>query len=213
MFSMNPIADQGHYHAHNRSFSMKVRALTADDASTYQTLRLLALQESPTAFSSSYSDEAIRSPSEIAVRVTPAPDGSLCVFGAFVDEQLVGFVAFVRSKRAKLLHCAELAGMYVSPEFRRRGIGGALIDTTLAHARSLPGLRQVKLAVNATNVGARCLYRSRGFKLFGLEPDALCIDGRYYDEELFFLRLTDDASSEAVPLWPDHRADESLGLS
>jgi hypothetical protein len=67
---------------------MKVRQLTADDAPAYQTLRLLALQESPTAFSSSYSDEAGRLPSEVASRVTPAPDGSLCVFGAFVDTSM-----------------------------------------------------------------------------------------------------------------------------
>src|ERR1700692_4247995 len=110
---------------------MKVRQLTADDAPAYQTLRLLALQESPTAFSSSNSDEAGRLPSEVASRVTPAPDGSLCVFGAFVDDRLAGFLAFVRPKRAKLLHCAELHGMYVAPEFRRRGLAGALVDAVL----------------------------------------------------------------------------------
>jgi ribosomal protein S18 acetylase RimI-like enzyme len=173
-----------------KSMFMTVRQLTADDASAYQTLRLLALQESPTAFSSSYSDEAGRSPSEVASRVTPAPDGSLCVFGAFVNDRLAGFLAFVRPKRAKLLHSAELAGMYVAPEVRRRGVAGALLDAVIAHARSLPGMRQLKLAVNATNDAARSLYLSRGFTLFGSEPDALCVDGRYYDEEYYVLRLT-----------------------
>jgi len=180
---------------------MKVRQLTADDASAYQRLRLLALQESPTAFSSSYSDEAGRSPSEVASRLTPAPDGSLCVFGAFVDDRLAGFLAFVRPRRAKLVHGAELHGMYVCPEFRRRGLAGALVDAVLAHARSLGGVRQLKLAVNATNLAARSLYRSRGFTLFGLEPDALCIDGRYYDEEFYILRLTDPTSRPDVRPW------------
>jgi ribosomal protein S18 acetylase RimI-like enzyme len=122
----------------------------------------------------------------------------LCVFGAFVSDRLAGFLAFVRPKRPKLLHGAELHGMYVSPEFRRRGLGGALVDAALAHARSLAGVRQLKLAVNATNLAARSLYRSRGFMLFGLEPDALCVDGRYYDEEFYFLRLTDAPSSPDV---------------
>jgi ribosomal protein S18 acetylase RimI-like enzyme len=101
----------------------------------------------------------------------------------------VGILAFVRPTRAKLLHCAELAGVYVAPQFRRRGFGRALVDAALAHARSLPGLRQLKLTANATNTPARSLYQSRGFKRCGAEPEALCVDGRYYDEELYFLRL------------------------
>jgi hypothetical protein len=92
---------------------MAVRQLTAEDASAYQTLRFRALQESPTAFSASYSEEVGRSASEIARRVTPAPDGLQCVFGAFVDERLAGILAFVRPQRAKLHHCAELFGMPV----------------------------------------------------------------------------------------------------
>jgi ribosomal protein S18 acetylase RimI-like enzyme len=168
---------------------MTIRQLTADDASAYQSLRLLALQESPTAFSASYSEEAERSPSEIIARVTPSPDGSRCVFGAFVGDQLAGVLAFVRAQRAKLHHGAELAGMYVVPEFRRRGLAGALLDAALAHARSLLGVRHVKLTVNATNQAARALYQSRGFTCVGLEPEALCVDGRFYDEELYVLRL------------------------
>src|SRR5262249_353907 len=96
---------------------MTIRQLTADDAAAYQTLPLLALHESPTAFSASYPEEVGRSPSQIAARVTPAPDGSHCVFGAFVGDQLAGILAFVRPQRAKLLHCAELFGMYIAPKF------------------------------------------------------------------------------------------------
>ena len=80
--------------------------------------------------------------------------------------------------------------MYVAPEFRRRGLGGALVDQALVHARSLPGVRQVKLCVNAANLAARSLYLSRGFVCVGVEPDALCIDGHYYDEEMYVLRLS-----------------------
>lgn len=80
--------------------------------------------------------------------------------------------------------------MYVDPECRRRGVGGALLDAVIAHARSLTGLRQLKLGVNATNGAARALYESRGFALIGLEPQALCIDGQFYDEAFYLLRLT-----------------------
>jgi ribosomal protein S18 acetylase RimI-like enzyme len=170
---------------------MMVRQLTPDDAAAYQQLRLQGLQESPTAFSSSYSREADRSPPEVAVRVTPAPDGSRCVLGAFAGGQLVGILAFVRPPHEKRRHSAELAGLYVAPEFRRRGFGRALVDAALAHARSLAGVRQLRLTVNATNTPARSLYQSRGFTRCGVEPGALCVDGRYYDEELYVLRLAE----------------------
>jgi ribosomal protein S18 acetylase RimI-like enzyme len=177
---------------------MIVRQLTAHDATAYQTLRLRGLQECPTAFSASYADEASRSPAEVATRVTPAPDGSVCVFGAFLGDQLAGILAFIRPQRAKLRHAAALAGLYVAPEFRRRSLGRALVDAALAHARSLPGVRQLKLTVNATNVPARALYQSRGFTRWGVEPEALGVEGDYYDEELYVLRLSEGAEPGAA---------------
>jgi GNAT superfamily N-acetyltransferase len=168
---------------------MAIRLLDPRDAAAYRQLRLRALEESPTAFSASLADEAGRSMEEIAARVTPAGDGSKCVFGAFVDAQLAGMLTFVRPTRPKLMHCAEFAGMIVAPEFRLRGIGGALVDAGLAHARTSRGVRQVKLTVNAGNVPARSLYESRGFMCFGTEPDAICVDGVYYDEAFYILRL------------------------
>jgi len=166
-----------------------VRSLTAIDAASYQSLRLQALRDSPASFSASHDDEAGRSLAEIEARVTPAADGSVCMFGAFADESLVGFVAFIRPQRTKLAHSAELAGMYVDEAFRRRGIGGRLVEALVAHARAIGGVRQLKLGVVRTNAAARSLYAAAGFKSFGVEPDALCVDGELLDEERFILRL------------------------
>ncbi len=167
-----------------------VRSLTARDAAPYQALRLQALRDSPASFSASYDDEAGRSLAEIEARVTPAEDGSVCMFGAFADETLVGFVAFVRPQRAKLAHCAELAGMYVAEAFRRRGLGQRLIEALASHARAIGGVRQLKLGVARSNAAARRLYEAAGFAGFGVEPDALRVDGVFHDQEHFVLRLT-----------------------
>jgi ribosomal protein S18 acetylase RimI-like enzyme len=168
---------------------MAIRKLDSHDAGAYQRLRLQALRECPTAFSASYEDEVGRSELEIVARVKPSADGSFCIFGAFVDDRLAGFLAFIGSQRAKLRHCAQLAGMYVAPEFRRGGAGRALLDAAIEHARCVEGIRQLKLSVNATNNSARHLYRTAGFERFGTEPDALFVDGRYHDEELYILPI------------------------
>jgi ribosomal protein S18 acetylase RimI-like enzyme len=166
-----------------------VRKLTPQDAAAYHQVRLRALRDSPTAFSASYEDEAGRTLEEVAPRLTAAADGSMCMFGVFEGEALAGFVAFIRPQRAKIRQSAELAGMYVVPEFRRRGLGRVLMDAVIAHARALDGVRQLRLGVNAANDPAVGLYRSAGFTRCGVEPDALCIDGVYYDEDRYILRL------------------------
>jgi ribosomal protein S18 acetylase RimI-like enzyme len=168
---------------------MAILRLSQADAEDYQRLRLAGLLESPLAFRSSHADEAGRSAAEVAERLTPATDGSSCVFGARLDGRLGGILAFTRPRREKLAHGGELTGIYVAPEFRRRGVGAALLDAAVAHARALPGLRYVRLTVNASNQPARVLYESRGFECVGVEPEAVFVAGRYHDEELRVLRL------------------------
>ncbi len=167
--------------------ALRVRVLGREDAQSYQRLRLLALRESPSAFSASFEEEVDRADEEIATRI--AASEFVRMFGAFADEKLCGFVALIRPLRAKLRHCAELAGMYVAPEQRGRGAGAALLRAAIAHAASMDGVRQVKLGVIADNVAAKALYRSAGFECWGSEPDALRVNDAFLDQEHYVLRL------------------------
>lgn len=168
---------------------MEIRLLDRHDAPTYQALRLQALRDSPHAFSVSHDEEAGRSVDEVAVRIAPAVDGSVCMFGVFEDGGLAGFVALIHPQRKKLRHGAELAGMYVAPACRRRGLGAAMLQAAIMHARSINGVRQLALGVNAANTAAKALYRSAGFVSWGVQPRALQIDGMFHDEEHLLLRL------------------------
>lgn len=168
---------------------MEIRQLSPADAQAYQSLRLLALQESPTAFSASYDDEAGRSVEEVSARLVPAKDGSICMLGVFDRVELAGFVAVLHPQREKLRHCIELAGMYVAPEFRRRRFGSALLKAAITHSQSVDRVRQIKLGVNATNLAAKALYQSVGFESYGVEPDAMNVDGIFYGEEHYVLRI------------------------
>ncbi|BAZ40257.1 GCN5-related N-acetyltransferase [Calothrix sp. NIES-4101] len=69
-----------------------------------------------------------------------------------------------------------------------------LLDRALSHLRHLDGLRQIILTVTASNLAASSLYKSRGFEVFGLECDALFINGNYFDEEHLVLRLVGEKS-------------------
>jgi RimJ/RimL family protein N-acetyltransferase len=51
--------------------------------------------------------------------------------------------------------------------------------------------------VNAENVRARNLYLSLGFKPFGLEPRAMRVGDRYFDEEHMVLSLDEWRATDA----------------
>jgi RimJ/RimL family protein N-acetyltransferase len=157
-----------------------VRILEADDVEAFRTLRLGALQECPTAFSSSYEEECDIPLEQSAKRM--APDRDRVIFGAFDGEQLVGSTGLQREGRRKLAHKAVIWGVYVLPAFRQRGIGRTLLQRALAHAASMPGLRRVILGANAANPAAIALYESVGFEPFGLERGFLLVDGVLHDE-------------------------------
>jgi ribosomal-protein-alanine N-acetyltransferase len=89
------------------------------------------------------------------------------------------------------MHVTNIA---VHPEARRRGIGGRLLARTLGEARQRV-MRIVVLEVRPSNVEARALYESFGFRVVGRRR------GYYYDtgEDALVMEvaLAPDAEGEA----------------
>lgn len=164
-----------------------IRALTPADAAAYQSLRLTALREEPTAFGSSYEEECDIPLSVIGQRLAPVSDrGRL---GAFVDGTLAGMVTLGREDGRKHAHKARVWGMYVSAHCRGKGVGLGLLTEALALARRMPEIRQVQLDVTASNASAVALYQAAGFQEYGREPGAMLVDGELLDAIHMVLRF------------------------
>ena len=72
--------------------------------------------------------------------------------------------------------------MYVDASNRRSGLARELIRKEIEKAREMD-LEQLTLGVVSTNVPAKKLYESMGFKTYGIEKRAIKMNGVYSDDE------------------------------
>lgn len=152
------------------------RRLAPPDAPAYRKLMLEAYERHPDAFTSSAAERAALPLRFWEERLDPAADET--VFGAFLDGALAGAAGLAFESREKVRHKARLFGMYVAPAARQHGIGRALVDAVLAHARDR-GVVVVQLTVTDGNAAAISLYQRCGFTRFGLEPYAVAVGDRF----------------------------------
>lgn len=160
--------------------ALQLRPLTADDAATFRALRLQALHAHPDVFGASAAEQAAMPLETLAQAITAEHQ---FVLGAWRHAQLVGSVALLRHTATKMVHIADLWGMYVAGTERGQGVADALLTTLLTHARTVPGLRQVRLSVTSHNHRAIALYARHGFVRWGTAPQQLCVGDQYFDED------------------------------
>lgn len=105
-------------------------------------------------------------------------------FVAEMDGEIVGYMGlWVEGDQA------HIAKVTVHEDYRRRGIGSALLRHLLDHALRL-GLTRVYLEVRRSNVAAQQMYRRFGFHFERVQPNAYPDDGE--DAFIFVLgRLLD----------------------
>lgn len=106
-------------------------------------------------------------------------DAGFPQFVATIGARVVGWCDIAPLNRPVYRHVGVL-GIGVVADFRRRGIGAALLRAALARARAI-GLTRVELSVRANNHVAVDLYRKFGFSVEGTRRNAIKVDGAYED--------------------------------
>lgn len=153
---------------------VEVRRLGAADAPAYREVRLAALRADPAAFITTAEEYAAQTPETVAARLTGEDSAT---FGAFVDGELVGILTVARETRERLLHRANVFGVAVLPAARGQGCGDALLRAGIACVGGWAGVTALHLGVMASQVAARRLYERHGFVAWGVQPDAVRVDG------------------------------------
>ncbi|NRB51612.1 MAG: GNAT family N-acetyltransferase [Saprospiraceae bacterium] len=168
---------------------VNIRLLQAADAADFRQLRLLSFQESPLGFSESHEDESKRPLSDFEEEITPiGTPPTYYVLGAFLQDQLVGFVKFKRDRRSKALHKSMVHAMYTKAELRSQGIGKRLMEEVIRRAQAMPGLEQIHLWVLHTDRSASGFYKRLGFIPQGpMVKKDLKVGDQYIDAEYLVL--------------------------
>lgn len=160
------------------------------DVAAYVALRREMLADSPWSFASSPGHDRGSDPEKVRASMAGhAPGAEKRIVVVERDGRLVASAGVNREDTPKRRHIAFIWGVYTTPAARRTGCARAVMQTVIAEARAWPGIRHVQLSVSARTPGARALYESLGFVVWGHEREALTIDGAYTDEFHMALRL------------------------
>lgn len=147
---------------HRKRNEAAIARVVAKDWMRAKRLRLLALAESPGAFSSTLRDESAMADDVWRARASGNAEGIWTVgFIATVNHEDIGMVVGVR--RPEDPACVEIVSLWVEPSCRRRHIGRKLIDAVCVWAKEQHQCHTATLEVFPESSDAIALYRSSHF--------------------------------------------------
>jgi ribosomal protein S18 acetylase RimI-like enzyme len=143
---------------------IKLELISPTNAPVFKDIRLRALQESPTAFSSTYTEESTLTDADWLKRAAQWSSAKSVAYLALDNDAAVGIAAGLLDRDDALR--ADLMSMWVAPTHRRLGIGRLLVDAIAAWACG-QNVLHLKLMVTSNNDRAIQFYHSLGFALTG----------------------------------------------
>lgn len=107
------------------------------------------------------------------------------IIPAFSRNRIIGYATFNNGDLKKTMHSGYLT-IFIRKDFRGKGLGKKLMNTLIKWTNSNKLVRKMTLAVFSSNKNAIALYKKVGFKIEGLCPKDVKINGRYYDSVLMY---------------------------
>lgn len=135
----------------------------------------------PTEFTLSVEEER-----EFLAKSATAPNSIFLL--AEVDSEIVGELNCRGGTRQATRHAVTL-GISVRQEWRRQGVGAALLAEAIAWAKQTGIVTRIELQVYARNEPAIRLYQKFGFEVEGRRQRVIFQDGEYLDDLVMALLL------------------------
>lgn len=164
----------------------RIYTLEQSDWREYKAIRLQSLIDSPDSFGSTYEREIAFTEEQWKSRLRSKRDNiNSILWVAASEKELIGLLSMVINL-SNPGH-ASLYQMWVGPEYRKIGVGTALLNRAMKEAINL-SVDSIYLSVTTTNTDAISIYSKKGFAETGrTEP----------------LREGSDLASQIMKLTPD----------
>lgn len=101
-----------------------------------------------------------------SIKAAAARDDSLCLT-ALVDGGVVGALSADTGEHSTTAHFCDIKNVWVHADWRRKGVGSLLMETTVKWAEAEPAIEKLGLFVFSTSTAARRLYEKHGFQVEG----------------------------------------------
>ena len=161
---------------------LTIRKLAEKDWQIWKEFRLECLKNSSENFGSSWEEEADWSETKFKEDLDKND-----IFAVFINDIFTSAVGFNRLNSIKTKHIGTLWGMYTRPAYRGKGYASLLLAAIISHAKQY--VSQLNLVCVTSNLNAVELYKSKGFRIYGEQPNALKVYGKYLDAYMMTLEL------------------------
>jgi ribosomal protein S18 acetylase RimI-like enzyme len=169
-----------------RGLSVQITKLKSTDWQVFKRLWLEALKNDPTAFYNIYEEKVLDPDWQWQEKFSEIYPN---YFFAMEKGQPVGFTGYYINPRTKTRHVAEVVRVYVSPNYRHRGLGNKLLNAVISEIKRQSQITKINIHVVSSQIPAIQLYSSLGFKQVGRLHNEINTAGTYYDEILMEMML------------------------
>lgn len=165
------------------------KKLRPENSKEYRAIRLESLQQYPIHFASTYQDQKQKETLFFEGLIeTSHPE--CFVFGAFLNNTLIGICAFYKFNDERYQHRGEILQMYVQAKYQNHNIGFNLLKASVHKAFKTTSVEQIELEVITSIKAANQIYEKAGFQEYGLLEKFIKKDGLYYNKRSMVLFRT-----------------------
>lgn len=162
--------------------NVEIIILQVDRWLEYKKLKLESLTLEPTAFANTPEEKEKDSDQDWQKDLEDFLESkNQFAYFAEINGKLIGMAAAYRESHLKSSHIAVIFGVYLSKEFRCKGIAKKLLQKLLAELENRGDIVKLNLDVTTTQLAAVNLYKSLGFNIVGELKKEYLVNGKFYD--------------------------------
>jgi L-amino acid N-acyltransferase YncA len=157
----------------------------------FKNLKIEGLTTDPSAFTQTLSDVKNSPDTDWKMPLGKALKGENAIIFAEYKGKLIGIGGVHLFSREKVKHNASLESLYVSPEYRRKGIAKEIVKRELEFLAKSPEIKMAFAEIFSSQTASLVLHKELGFEVVGTIKDFMQWEGKYYDSVFVQKKIRD----------------------